>query len=157
MRYRHYTLYQRLRDILKTGVILPATVGINEGESPVVWFSTNPDWEETVRKRIVIGKKGQQIGPLSKDGLSKYGFPPVRIEVNPAKVSLYSWEHFKEHSGIPVKQAKELVKVAKKWGANHQEWWVCYEPVPLTSCLNPIEIWNGSEWIDIEDALKSAA
>lgn len=157
MRYWHYTVYQSFQGIIKARVIRPAVCGIEHGETAVVWFSTNPVWEETVRKAIRYSKTGKQTGPLSRDELFKHGFPPVRIEANPERVTLYSWHHFRKNGGISSKQVRNMSEVAAQWGAHPKQWWISYEPVPLTSCLDPIEIWDGSKWVDIVDVLQPAA
>ena len=46
----HYTVTVRAALILAEGVIRPATVGVPDGEIPVVWFSTRQFWEPTANK-----------------------------------------------------------------------------------------------------------
>jgi len=150
MRYWHYTTFPALKKILKDEEIKPALKGIEGGEFPAVWFSTNPIWEETARKAVRDKETGEQTEALSRDKLFRAGFPPVRIEVDPQKVLLRSWKNHRKNSGISKIMAKGLEKTARAMGAEPKEWWVTYEPVSLFCCLLPIEVWNGIEWIDIE-------
>ena len=151
MRLWHYTFIQSFYNMTQDGVIkTSSTVRISEMEKPVIWLSSNPVWEETVRKALRDPETGEISEALSRDELFQRGYPAVRIKTNSELVAVRSWRHFKKYSGIPKKEAKALAQVALKWGANPKEWWVSYEDIPLTSCLLPIEIWNGSKWIDID-------
>ena len=67
MRFWHYTIHQKYQKIIATGVIKQATENIDYYEKPVVWFSTNPDWEETVRKPIRDPLTGTETACLSKE------------------------------------------------------------------------------------------
>jgi hypothetical protein len=153
-RYWHYTVYQHLKKIAESGEIRPTAKYTEYGEIAVVWFSTNPVWEETVRKSIKDTETSKQIGPLSRDGLSERGLHPVRIEVNPTLVDIRSWNNFKKRSGISKPGIKSLIKSAKHWGADPKEWWVSYEAVPSRSWLS-IEIWVGRKWVDMETFLSA--
>jgi len=148
MRFWHYTVYPSFLKILEDGQINYAMRIANE--RPAVWLSTNPDWEETVRKAIGNRSTGEESEPLSRDELFAEDFIPVRLEIDPDSVKLFSWRNFKKNSGASRATIKALEKSAKQWGANPKEWYVCYEPILITSCLLPIEIWHGNEWIDIE-------
>src|SRR6516162_6600312 len=44
----HYTKHAHLPSILETRCIRPATLLIGKGERPIVWFSANQDFENTV-------------------------------------------------------------------------------------------------------------
>ena len=153
MKYWHYTVHQKYQKIIATDEIRPATKNIDYNEKPVVWFSTNPDWEETVRKPIRDSLTGKETESLSKDNLFIRGFPPVRIEANPDLVKLRSWRHFRKHSGVSKASIKVMLKLAKLWRANPKEWYITYKPVPLLHCLEPVEIWMGEKWVDIKMAM----
>ena len=143
-KFYHYTVLQTFEKIIHSGEIQPTSVKVNDNERPAAWFSTNPIWEETVRKRVA--RSEDEPGPLlSRDGLSKAGFPPVRIEANPNRVHLIPWEELKRISGITRNEARRLERVAREWGANPHEWYATFNAVPLTSCLTPIEIWDGKK------------
>ena len=43
----HYTVGERLARIIALGEIRTSTTGVRASEKPVVWFSTNPVWENT--------------------------------------------------------------------------------------------------------------
>lgn len=104
-----------------------------------------------MRKAIRDPKTGEMTDPLSRDELFKKGCPPIRIEMNMEIVILHSWiKHHKKKSSIPKEFAESMEKKGIEWGANPKEWWVSYQSIPLSSCLYPIEIWNGFGWEDIK-------
>jgi len=154
MRYWHYTFFNNFQKIIESKEIRQSTILTSDKEKPAVWLSSNPEWEETVRKALKKPDEdnGRMTEPLSRDELFKRGFPAVRIEIDPRLVILHSWEEFKKVGGLSKKMANGLEKVGKSWGANPDEWWASFDVIPVTSCLLPIEIWSGKEWVDIEEA-----
>jgi hypothetical protein len=149
MKYWHYTYHQNYTKILNCGFIKTTSIGIDINEKSAVWFSTNPEWEETVRKGIKDPESGVEYGPFSRDDLFVYGFPPVRIAVNPMLVDLKNWRHFRKNSGSSTKMIKHMLKEAEKVGADPKEWYVSFKDVPLSCCLQPVEAWHGIKWVDI--------
>lgn len=154
-RYWHYTVYRSLRGILEDGEIKVTELHFEYCGMPGAWLSTNSIWEETVRKAFKDSVTGKVSKALSRDDLFKRGEPPVRVEIDPKLVSIRKWKNHKKKSGISKKLAKGLEDVGKKWGANPDEWYVSYQPIPVTSWLYPIEIWSGKEWVNIEDAFEA--
>ena len=51
----HYTILDAFRSILRDGFIKPATQFVPPGERPVVWFSSNPVWENSAAKGVTEG------------------------------------------------------------------------------------------------------
>lgn len=75
----HYTIVQYLPSIIADGEIKLATEYVWEGR-PVVWFSTNPRWEETANKSW---ESNGVIRFLDKDETEQVGQGLARIEVRP--------------------------------------------------------------------------
>lgn len=147
----HYTTLGALQGIINEGKIRCDQIYI-DGEIPCVWLSVNQNWEETVRKSIKSTEEGVGTSQLSRDDLFSEGFYPIRIQVDPRIIKLSSWKsHCKK---IPKTIIQILEAAAKDWGANPNEWRVSYSPIPLTSFILPIEIWNGKEWIELGDNLR---
>jgi hypothetical protein len=145
MRIWHYTTSAALEGIFKDGEIKCDRL-LLEGEIPSVSLSTNPNWEETVRKVLEDEVTGIQTKALSRDDLFKVGYQPVRIEINPRKVKITDWKtHCKK---VPKKISHGLEDAAKEWGANPAEWWVSYNPIPISSFISPIEVWDGKKWVE---------
>jgi len=147
MKYWHYTVCQSFEKIERSGEIQQSLCH-DLHEIPAVWFSSNPDWEETVRKAIRDKKTGEVTKPLSRDELFQEGFAPVRIEISPDLVSLRTWKNHKKKSGITKKCSKALEKTAIDWGADPAEWFVSYAPVKMET-WKAVEIWSGEKWENI--------
>jgi len=144
MRLWHYTTSAALRGIFNDGEIKCDRILI-KGEIPCVCLSTNPNWEETVRKVHENKKTGVKSEPLSRDGILKSGFSPIRIEIDPSKVNIIDWKtHCKK---IPQNIAQGLEDTAKEWGADPKEWWFSYKPISIDCFISPIESWNGKKWV----------
>lgn len=144
MRFWHYTTSHSFKGIMGSEKI-KCDKKIIQGKISCVFLSTNSKWEEVVRKAHLNKKTCSQSKPLSTEGIYNAGFFPIRIEINPDKVSITDWQtHCKK---IPLKISLALEKTAKEWGANPAEWWVSYEPIPIDSFIFPIEMWNGRHWV----------
>lgn len=145
----HYTTMPALAKILKEGFIRTANTQ-NGHEMPAVWFSENPDWEETVRKRIaVVSPRGtEQSPPLSRDALHRLGIRPVRLRADAWMLPLYPWRHHVRHGGITRSEIFALTAGALEWGANPDQWWLCYGIVPLLAVIRPFEEWDGRQWTE---------
>ncbi len=141
----HYTRGDNMRGILQDGTIKLATAGIMQNERPVVWFSTNPIWEETVNG-IVIERDGT-LKYLDKDETHAECGGLFRIGVAP-ETAPYTWEVIKVRARIKPKVAKVLAEIAREKGANPKDWRGTLEPVPREKWI-AVESWNGSEWVSL--------
>ena len=149
----HYTVTRRLAKIIETGKITVASPGIDPKELPGVWFSSNPDFEQTAKKEIRDKSSGAVQHKATREEMFRAGFPPVRIEIITDKVRAYDWQTYKKISGISEEAATRWEEAGIKEGADPSEWYVSLQPVALVGgCRFPIEIWNGQQWIDIERA-----
>jgi len=153
-RYWHYTTLLAVKEIIASGEIKAIASVPQSGETPGAWFSTNSEWEETVRKVFLDTKTGRQTEPLSRDALWVHGYPPARIEVDPVLVTLHGWTEHKTMTEDSRKMLKSMERVGRKWGGHPNEWFVSYESVPLTKCLSPIEYWNGEKWVAIKVVIQ---
>jgi hypothetical protein len=143
--YWHYTA--RLKEILESGVILPATANVPEREIPIVWFSTNQDWEKTVTK-VIRRRDGTETGQLSRDDLVAHGFTCARIGVSP-ETAPHHWVALKRIGRINNATARGLYSEALKKGADPMEWRGTIDPVMQDKWL-AIEIFNEGQWIRYE-------
>lgn len=137
----HYTIFQRYQSIFNDREIRVATKYVPEGVKPVVWFTTNPDWEETANKMAVLDDGSRKI--LSRQAMWEMNTHPVRIEIDPKMVSLRSWNHYKKNSGESKKSITRLLKVARK--SNPKQWLVSYENVPIRVIIG-VSSWDGTKW-----------
>jgi hypothetical protein len=140
----HYTGWERFQGICIDGEIRVATKHVPPGVKPVVWFTTNPDWEETANKPVVR-RDGSLSEPLNRHALWEHGYNPIRIEVDPKKASLSSWNNYKKNSGDSMDMLKSLEKTAKQMGSNPKQWLVSYENVPVDAIVY-VCVWDGTKW-----------
>lgn len=145
LRMWHYTTDQHLAKISETGIIKPTVILIGEKERPAAWFSTNPDWERSVTKKVILDEQTRSE-PLQRDDMLQYGLTPVRIEINTSLVKVIDWKTYKRVSGITLECAKWLAKVGLEEGADPTEWYAVFDGVPATAWVS-IDFWNGEEWI----------
>ena len=92
----HYTIGDRFIKIVEDKEIKCATAYIGKGEKPVVWFSTNQDWEQTANKAILDKKNRPKR--LTKEETDELGNGLVRIEVT-SESAPYTWEDYKQKAG----------------------------------------------------------
>lgn len=146
MKLYHYTVGQHYNNIVKDGLIKLATKYVPEGERPVVWLSSNLEWENSVRKTI-RNDKGEAFEDMARDELFRLGITPVRIEIDQVGLELYDWEKFKNVSGMSPDLARSFEEItAKGWNYDSSEWYGSFEPIPVSSILS-VEIWDGKNWV----------
>lgn len=148
----HYTCGARLKLILKSGEIRPATAGIEKGERPAVWFSSNPVWEETANKLLVDPWTGE-VRSLTKQETHKYAGGLARIAVSP-KTAPTNWEGFCRESGASMKTLAGLKKAAYSMGSRPSQWFVSFLPVCQERWLS-VELWDGDKWIPTPKRAKT--
>ena len=165
----HYTVVGHLEKITAEGVIRPAWEGVTKIERLAVWFSTNPVWENTVRKLMKEDgsaasfeehfQASQGVTALVKSDEDVVGTLKhiVFREVQPARISVadeiapFRWEDFKRLSGIKPRDARDLYQVALMLGARPGEWYVSFDPVPADKWL-AVQVYDGETWVSYEPA-----
>jgi len=139
----HYTVGLKMEQILRSGVLLPATAGVPDWERPAVWFSTNRVWEQTANKMYFDARGVRHLG--TKQTTEKYAHGLYRIGVA-KETAPHDWATFRKLSGIKRMQARLLEKSARKAGASSEQWRVSFEPVPASMWV-AVERWNGAAWV----------
>lgn len=138
MKLYHYTKGYHIEEIIETGVIRPATLGVPEGERLVVWFSSNPVWENTVS-----ATSGKEI-------LEKMGGGLYRIVVDTIQVPVKSWSELRFLAHMNPNHADRLEEIGKLCGADPSEWFGTFHPVPR-------EKWEKVEYLKEEKWMLYAA
>jgi len=148
----HYTYEYKATPILTDGHLRLTPVEPLPGEPQGVWFSKNPVWEETVRKKTVIVDKvtGESVlstEPLARDEFYEAtGFRAIRFAIDCRRFpnQLCGWNNYRKklfkvgHAA----HAKALADTAKLWKADPKDWLVIYREVTLFELLNEVEIWD---------------
>ena len=144
MRVFHYTVVNYLPAIFERNMLMPTAK--NSEEEQAVWFSTNPEWEETANKAYHSGD-GIPIEGNKWDSYKIYG-GLARIEVAP-EIAPYNWEQYKKKSNISMEKAQEIEARAAECKADPEEWRISFEPVPKDNFIS-IEVldWDNQVWED---------
>ena len=125
MQAYHYTVQEHLESILSDQMIMPAIGGVPNGETPVVWFSTQPIWEPTASKMLkYMGKISYLTTPQM---FELFAGQLVRLGISTHH--LLSWVPLTKAAHISRKEQRRLLKTAKKMGADHMRWYGHLQPV----------------------------
>lgn len=143
----HYTILDAFRSILHDGFIKPATEFVPPGERPVVWFSSNPVWENSAAKGVT---EGGRMRIATFDEHVSAGL--IRIGVQSATAP-YRWQETKELSNMDASVAQKLYRVAIAKGARPGEWYGTFDPVPRDAWVS-VEIWRDGEWQRFDTSLS---
>lgn len=137
----HYTIGPHYAKIIESGVIRPATANVLKGERPAVWFSLNPAWEQTACKGIIEDGVRRSL-PFEE--MLELRIDAFRFGVIPS-LAPYDWSAYVRKSRVNPRMAKGLLTVATEMGADPQEWFVSFAPVPVAQC-SAIDIWYENDW-----------
>lgn len=144
----HYTIAATLLEIVESGEIRTAIAGLPPGVKPVVWFSTNPFWEETATK-MIGGSEGfhrfRDIEEMYEYSKTSPIWTPARVAVD-ASVAPHRWKDYKDRSGAKGWFTKALYDAAIGQGAKPAEWRWTAEKVPASS-WTAIEIYRDGAWV----------
>jgi len=141
-RFWHYTPAFRLLQILDSGQInLETRIG-NTGEKRGVWVSTNPEWENTVKKN------DPDTGELLTKEQQIRRFGMARIEVK--TLPFQTWNKYLHTSGIQKWKWLGMKNQGVAWGGNPDEWYVIYKPISSRYFLS-VEVYTDGEWVEVKD------
>jgi len=133
-----------LNQIIKDGLILPATGFLPPGVRPVVWFSTAPDWEPTACKNRV--HEDGTVEFLDRAGTAEF-YGLARISVLP-ETAPHDWRALKELTGMSNKLAQTLYRSAITMGSRPGNWWGTFEAVPRSKWISA-QIYTNAQWLDV--------
>jgi hypothetical protein len=116
----HYTTGQNYELIKQTGMVIPASAGVQPPEEPILWFSTHPVFEPTALKPAG-DENGNFIRMLSLDelsemagGLYRFGSPTNR---------LLHGEKLRKAARMKSIWWRRLLKGAENLKGNPGDWW----------------------------------
>ena len=137
----HYTINKRAVLILKDGFIRPATAYVPADEIPIVWFSTNQNWEPTANKAL-INDSGHATSLTMQETIQvggggwRFGMPTEKL--------IY-YRKAIQAANISAGTARGLEQAARDVGSNPTWWWGAIEPVNVSDCI--VERLEGDTWI----------
>jgi len=141
----HYTTRQNFMRIAGSGRLLPATEGVSAHETPVLWFSLNPVWEETACRMMKMADGSLRTLTRAETrqatgGLVRFGYP-ARL--------LIAWPKIARAAGIRTETAQALKAAAELMGANPDEWMGILEPISLGAPLLCVEVEKEGGWVRV--------
>jgi len=139
----HYTTGQCSIGIIESGVIRPATDKVPAGERPIVWFSSNQEWEPTSTKYIMTPEGSSRR--LSKDELEAGGNGLVRFGVTRRTAKL-DWTAIKRLSGMSRSTARYLKVKGRRLGSQPEWWFGSFDPVQRSEWI-AVEVWRAGQWV----------
>jgi hypothetical protein len=138
----HYTTRECLKLIQADGQIRQVSEFVPAGEKPAVWFSFEPEWEETANKPVADPQG--QLTRGTKETTHALAGGLVRIAVKPEAAPI-DWTQYKKLSGISADNARSVFNAALSCGMSVKNWRSSFEPVPESEWIS-IEYWDGREW-----------
>ena len=139
----HYTIGAKVPPIAESGFLKGADEYVTSPEKPIVWFSSNQDYELTSRKGV---KRNGEIITLSKEetaqfgGLVRFGYPSER---------LIKWPEVGKRAHMNAFMRNILMKEARRQGADPSEWYGSLVPIPLEGLT--FQILRDNQWVDPDD------
>lgn len=114
----HYTTGEKFELIQKDGVLSPAHIGVVAPERPVIWFSTNPVFETTAAKAIVVDGVRHML--TLREMYDRAG-GIVRLGCHISR--LKSGADLRKAAKMQPAMWSVLARVGKRMGASSAEWW----------------------------------
>jgi hypothetical protein len=154
----HYTVGLKLPSIQADGFLKTTPTEPKLGERPLVWLSSNPEYEHTARKHLMgSSDTGTRLGSLSEmdqycHGVYRFCFP---LEVLTDHLSALPWPVLKTRSRMRKRLIDRLVKRAKGVKAKPMDWYGVMAALPIErATLERLDLSTG-QWV--ETTLESAS
>jgi hypothetical protein len=138
----HYTKGFHLPSILASSIL------VAEGEKPILWFTTNELWENTIFVATAPTLTEAHEFMLDLGGL-------LRISCDNS-VALHRWKELREVASIPSKLAVCLYASAIRVGSRPGEWRGSLDAVPVEA-FRMVDVYDGHDWVPAPDLKLKAA
>jgi hypothetical protein len=116
----HYTVGACIEQVLRDGELHLSTMAQGR-EKSILWFSANPEWEQTARKTIVLD--GKKIS-LDRSGTEQLYNGLYRIGVS--SHLLTPWSDLQK---LYKPESVSTLEDARRFGSNPSEWWGSLTPI----------------------------
>jgi hypothetical protein len=144
----HYTTVDRLVMIIAAGEIRPATTGVPNGEKPIVWFSTHPEWEPTATKAMKDRNGWTRRATIEE--VEQFSGGLARIGVAP-ETAPHSWRELKHMSGMRSGEARRLERAAVEDRSFTGDWRGTFDSVPRERWL-AVQVFRNGAWTDLDES-----
>ncbi|CBJ36681.1 conserved protein of unknown function [Ralstonia solanacearum CMR15] len=116
----HYTTGHKYELIKQTGILLPADIGVEPPEQPILWFSTHPRYEPSAMKPLG-GSNGNVLRMLTLDEMRELGGGLYRFGYSLAE--LKCGENLRKAAKMSSIWWRRLVRGAANLKADPADWW----------------------------------
>lgn len=155
----HYTYGHKLEGIFNAQALLPhnyspkisvqtGQIFLNPNENkelPLLWFSTNSQWEPTSSKNIV--NNGRLTRLSFEQGARMLGC--VRFKLLEPQ-GLLSFEQACKFAKIPLRERKRMTDRGIAWGSYPKQWFALSRAVPLSALQAQRYDLHSKQWIDLD-------
>lgn len=114
----HYTTGQKFELIQKDGVLRPAHIGVVAPERPLIWFSTDPVFEPTAAKAIVVNGVRHML-TLREMYDRAGGIVRLGCRINRLK----GGADLRKAAKMQPAMWSVLASIGRRMGASSAEWW----------------------------------
>lgn len=165
----HYTVGEATKVILESGLLLTENETTPEYLFPStkggLWFSLNQTYEPTAAKMQKRADTGELIMSPDVDAMGDMlsrGFQLWRFGVDDGR--LLTWPEYLGQSGLRHKMlfargrryVEEMLRSAKRRGANPDDWRVSLAPLRLEE-ISEVQVWSGGQWTGVHISRTSEA
>lgn len=124
----HYTTGEKHELIMKDGLLKRTDIGIDEGELPILWFSSHQHFEPSAQKAC-LGPNG--YARMSIEMMQEYGGGLYRYGVPVEHPKLFAWLKLRPAAKMSASVARRLEKRAIAWKAKPMNWFGFLEDMPI--------------------------
>lgn len=129
----HYTTAPNFFKIVESRLLLPTDSFIEEGEKPILWFSSDQYWELTANKgvsengcsRVLTMEETCERG----GGLARFG-----LAVDKNKKILFPFNQLCKKAKMRPEIKEGLKLAGKKQGSSFKKWYGTLIPVDIDEC-----------------------
>lgn len=157
----HYTVGIKLPQIHTDGYLKTTPIEPKLGERPLVWLSSNTEYEQTARKHFMgDGDSSTRLGSIKEmdefaNGIYRFCFTAESLS---GDLDPLPWPVLKHRSHMKKKVIERLVKRAKGVGAKPSEWWGVMNRLPIAiSTLERLDVASG-RWkvVSMDEAINES-
>jgi len=128
----HYTSEFRVNQILESGELKTNRNSLKRKETPTIWLSTQPEWEDSALKCINFKNKEQQHQTI--------GLGRIVVPFSEQFITYGKWTHA---SGVQPSLVSQMKASFPNF--DRTKWWASFRNIPQAEFLS-VEYWDGEQW-----------
>lgn len=143
----HYTTGNKISSILNDGLLRRSEILLFPNEKPVLWFSSNQDWENTTRKSIgFVSEQGQYTKYLLDKKEQHKKLTLVRFGLSFKDHRVNDWNTTCKKAKTPLMMKYGLEHTGIEMGGNPRQWYGVLCDLSVEELT--FQVWDGNEWVD---------